>query len=274
MVLDHRHQEYIVGARSFLSLISVPFHYAVDFPLRTTNNITDYFTTRHQLRKENTALKEERSNLLVRQQKLESLESENIRLRALLQSSAQVSEKALVAELLRVDSDPFSQRVVLNKGMRKGVYIGQPVLDAYGVMGQVISVGPLTSVALLITDMSHSIPIQDNRSGVRGIASGMGARGQLEVKFITTNADIVPGDLMVTSGLGQRFPAGYPVGVVERVEQEAGESFARVIIKPSAQLDRSREVLLIWPTELTAQQREIEEESAQAFEKQKDSTHD
>lgn len=263
-----------MGARSFLSLLSLPFQYTVDFPARATHQMSEYFTTRHQLRAENRQLKEERTDLLFQQQKLESLHSENARLRALLQSSAQITEKALVAELLRVSSDPFSQRVVLNKGSNNGVYIGQPALDAHGVMGQIIQVNPLTSVALLITDMSHAVPVQDNRSGVRGIASGIGARGMLELKFITTTADIVPGDLMVTSGLGGRFPAGYPVGIVESVETETGDSFARIIIKPAAQLDRSREVLLIWESQMTVQQQEMLKESQLALENQKDAKHD
>ena len=265
MVLDHQHQGYIAGARSFLSLVALPFQYVIDFPIKTVEDLSAHLKTRHRLEKENNHLKSERLALSLRLQKLESLESENARLRELLQSSAQVGQKSLVAELLRVDSDPFSQRVVLNKGTRNGVYLGQPVLDAQGVMGQIIRVGPLTSVALLITDTNHSIPVQDNRSGVRGIASGTGVHGTLQLNFMTDTADIAPGDLLVTSGLGERFPAGYPVGVVERVEKQAGESFAKITIQPSAKLDRSREVLLVWQNELSAQQHELEEESKGAL---------
>ena len=156
MVVDHQHQEYVAGARSILSLVAVPFQYIADSPITAAGNLANYFQTRHKLQKENTALKAEKLDMSLRLQKLESLESENSRLRELLQSSAQVGQKALVAELLRVDSDPFSQRVVLNKGSHNNVYVGQPVLDAQGVMGQIVRVGPLTSVALLITDESFS----------------------------------------------------------------------------------------------------------------------
>jgi rod shape-determining protein MreC len=273
MVVDHQHQEYIAGARSYLSLVAVPFQYVIDFPIKTVSDLSLHFKTRHKLQKENTVLKTERLDLALRLQKLESLESENSRLRELLQSSSQMGQKALVAELLRVDSDPFSQRVVLNKGTRNGVYLGQPVLDSQGIMGQIVRVGPLTSVALLITDTNHSVPVQDNRSGVRGIASGTGIHGKLELNFITDTADIEPGDLMVTSGLGQRFPAGYPVGIVESVEKQPGESFAKIVIKPSAQLDRSREVLLVWQDELSTQQHELEQESDQALNSTPTSNH-
>jgi rod shape-determining protein MreC len=137
--------------------------------------------------------------------------------------------------------------VIVDKGNKDGVYIGQPVLDAYGVLGQVIRVGQMTSTILLITDSSHALPLQSNRSGSRAIGVGTHAFNQLELANVTNNADIKTGDLMITSGLGGRFPAGYPVGVVSHVQRDRSQPFAHVILLPSAHIDSAREVLLVWP---------------------------
>ena len=157
------------------------------------------------------------------------------------------TDKVLVAELLQADADPFVHRVVLDKGAKNDVYIGQPVLDAGGIMGQIIEVGPVTSVALLITDVSHALPVETQRNGARSIAVGTGSWHELELSHVTPTMDVQVGDELVTSGLGKRFARGYPVGAVESVTAEAGQLFVRVKVRPTAQLDKSREVLLIWP---------------------------
>jgi rod shape-determining protein MreC len=157
-----------------------------------------------------------------------------------------VGERVRVAELLKVDFDPFSQDIVINKGSRDGVSVGQPIVDAEGVMGQVVHVAPFTSTAMLITDPSHAIPVADNRNGLRAIAMGTGSFNRLDIPNLPRNADIQQGDLLVTSGLGGRFPAGYPVATVERVERNPGQSFAEVSARPIAHLEQSREVLLVW----------------------------
>ncbi|HEY7841920.1 MAG TPA: rod shape-determining protein MreC, partial [Gammaproteobacteria bacterium] len=175
------------------------------------------------------------------------VEEENRRLRELLESSIQLRERVLVAELLAVEMEPFRRQVVINKGRREGAYDGQPVVDAGGIMGQIIHVGPFSSTVLLITDPSHALPVQVNRNGLRAIAVGTGRDNVLLLEHLPTNADIKRGDLVVSSGLGHRFPRGYPVGTIADIGLEPGESFARVEVTPSAQLGRSREVLLVWP---------------------------
>jgi rod shape-determining protein MreC len=187
----------------------------------------------------------------VQLQKLASLEAENMRLRELLDSSFKVGEKVLIAELLSVNLDPYKHQIVINKGKSNGVYPGQPLLDAKGVMGQMVHVGPYTSTAILITDSSHAIPVQVNRNGLRTIAIGSGTINRLELPYIPNNADIRPGDLLVTSGLGGHFPAGYPVAEVSAIQHDPGHTFSIVAATPMADLNRSREVLLVWPGEIT-----------------------
>jgi len=176
-----------------------------------------------------------------------ALEQENRRLRELLDSSPVLGEEVVVADVIAVDSNPSSRQILINKGSRQHIYVGQPIADAQGVLGQVIQVNPYTSTALLISDARHALPVQVNRTGVRAIAVGAGESDRLLLSFVPTNADIAPGDLVVSSGLDNRFPAGYPVGKVAEVTVVPGEPFSRIVVEPSAQLGRSREVLLVWP---------------------------
>ena len=152
----------------------------------------------------------------------------------------------LIAQILAVDLDPFSRRIVINKGTQDGVGVGQSLIDSNGIMGQIVTAGPVSSNALLITDPSHAMPVQVNRNGLRSVAVGTGTVNLLELTHIPNNADIRVGDLLVTSGLGGRFPSGYPVGRIVSVERDSGQPFARVNLTPSARLARNREVLLVW----------------------------
>jgi rod shape-determining protein MreC len=170
-----------------------------------------------------------------------------MRLRELLESSVQLRERVLVAELIEVDLEPFRQQIVINKGMNHGAYDGQPIVDAGGIMGQIIHVGPFSSTVLLVTDPTHALPVQINRNGLRAIAVGRGQNGVLSLENLPTNADIREGDLVVSSGLGHRFPRGYPVGTIVQIALVPGEAFAEVSVLPSANLGQSREVLLVWP---------------------------
>ncbi|HEY9183167.1 MAG TPA: rod shape-determining protein MreC, partial [Gammaproteobacteria bacterium] len=171
---------------------------------------------------------------------------ENERLRNLLESRGRVGSRALVAEILAVDLDPYRQRFDLNRGFVNGVFVGQALIDAQGVVGQVVRVGPFTSEALLITDADHAVPVSVNRNGLRTIAVGTGDSSRLRLPYLTNNADIVVGDLLISSGLGGVFPAGYPVGRVLEVRLRPDQSFAEVIAEPASALDREREVLLVW----------------------------
>lgn len=169
-----------------------------------------------------------------------------MRLRDLLGSSFKIGDRVLIAELMSVDLDPYRQQVLVNKGASSGVFIGQPVLDANAVMGQVVHVNPLTATVLLITDASHGLPVQVNRNGLRTVAQGTGIVNRIELLYLPKNADVRVGDLLVTSGLGGHFPPGYPVARISEVRREPGKPFATVAAEPTARLDRSREVLLVW----------------------------
>jgi len=245
MTLDHRehHTDTLRGA---LSVLIYPIQALVGLPANTGNWVSEQLSSRETLMAENRALHDENFQLKIKLQKYESLETENNRLRELLGSSFQVGEKTLIAELVAVDMVPFSQQLLLNKGKDHDVYSGQPILDATGVMGQVLRVGPLTSTAIMITDPSHEIPIEVNRNGLRAIARGTGDTSQLELPHIPNNADITVGDLLVTSGLGGRFPPGYPVAKVTSVTTLPGEPFASITAEPTAKLLSTREVLLVW----------------------------
>jgi rod shape-determining protein MreC len=246
MVFD-KTQGHVNYLRSSLLLLISPIQYVIDLPFTLTDYAVDQLRSRNVLHQENQQLKTERLLLRAQTQKLAALEQENLRLKTLLKSSDRVGDHVLIATLLRLDPDPYSHRLVLDKGSQEGVYIGQPILDAYGIMGQIIEVSRFTSVALLITDISHALPVQNNRNGVRSIGVGTGDLHELLLSHVTNTADFEIGDLLVTSGLGRRFPAGYPVGVITQITTEPGELFLHIKVRPSANLDKSREVLLIWP---------------------------
>lgn len=245
MTLDHR-WHHLESVRAALGFVASPLQYVVDAPSATGHWLGQVFASRQSLQEENDRLKARALLLEGRLQKMAALEAENQRLRALLDSSFKVGDRVLVAEILAVDLEPFSQQIVINKGRRDDVTIGQPLLDASGVVGQVVHVAPFTSTAMLISDASHALPVRVNRSGLRAIAVGTGSPYRLELLHLPVNADIEVGDLLVTSGLGGSFPPGYPVATVEKVERDAAEAFATVVARPVAKLDQSREVLLVW----------------------------
>lgn len=246
MTVDHR-QGHLEKVRSALSVFVYPLQYVASLPITVTNWASEAFVTRANLMEENARLRDEQLVLSSKVQKVEILKAENERLREMLQSSEKLDERVLIAELLAVDLQPFRHQIVINKGQREGVYDGQPIVDANGVMGQVVHVGPFSSTVLLLTDPSHAIPVQINRNGLRSVAVGTGQSHILQLEHLSNNVDIKEGDLVVSSGLGSRFPPGYPVGVVYNISRVPGEPFAKVTIIPSAQLEKSREVLLVWP---------------------------
>lgn len=245
MVADARF-DALQPLRSQLGMVLSPLYQVAQWPVRGWERMHQLTSSRADLLAENDRLRAEA--LLIRQklQKLATLTEQNVRLRELLNSSSMVDERVLVAELIGVDPNPFTQRVMINRGERDGVFPGQPVLDATGLLGQVVEVMPFTSRVLLITDASHSLPVQINRNGLRAIASGAGNNDWLDLRHVSDTADIEVGDLVVSSGLGQRFPAGYPVGQVTAVERDPVQPFAQVRIRPSAQLNRSRYLLLVF----------------------------
>ncbi len=263
MVVDARF-DYLKPVRSQMGLVLSPFYGIADFPVRAWEGVRDQFTSRSELLAENERLKAEQLLMQRRLQKLATLTEQNVRLRELLNSSALVDDKVLVGELIGVDPNPFTQRILIDKGEKDGVFQGQPVLDASGLMGQVVEVMPYTARVLLLTDTTHSIPVQVNRNGLRAIAVGTGNPERLELRYVADTADIKEGDLLVSSGLGQRFPAGYPVATVKEVLHDTGGPFATIRAVPTARMNRSRYVLLVFTDSRTPEQRATDAAEAQA----------
>ena len=245
MVIDNRNG-HLETVRDGLSVALHPIRVAVDFPFAAVDWSKDKFRKQTTLIDENEQLKRDQLSTNVKLQRLASIEAENRRLRALMDSAERLADRVLVAEILSVDLDPYRQRIVINKGERHGIYRGQPLLDASGVVGQVTHTNMLSSEAILISDADHALPVEVNRNGLRSVALGGGDVNRLVLSTLPNNADIVVGDLLVSTGLGGTFPPGYPVGTVTNVERNLGESFAVVTVEPSAALNRSREVLLVW----------------------------
>jgi len=245
MTLDQR-ENLLSDVRSAFSILVYPIQYAVSFPTTASHWMEDSVTSNQNLLESNKKLQTQNIFLKSQMQKFISLEIENMRLRRLLDASDQIEERVLAAELISIDLDPFKHQVLINKGTRHEVYEGQPLLDADGVYGQVVHAMPITSSVMLITDPSHALPVQVNRTGVRAIASGTGILNQLKLLHIPNNADLKTGDILVTSGLGGVFPAGYPVAKVVSFEPDTTQPYATVHAIPMASLDRSAEVLLVW----------------------------
>lgn len=251
MLLDHR-QEHLNQIRHAFSVVVNPIRLVVNAPFEGWRWATRALSDQAALLEENTRLRSERRDVNVRLQRLAALEAENNRLRAMLDTSARVADRVLIAEILAVDLDPYRQHFTINRGLIDGVYVGQALLDANGVVGQIVRAEPFTSEAVLISDADHALPVAVNRNGLRTIVVGTGDSTRLRLPYLTNSADIVQGDLLVSSGLGGVFPAGYPVGRVLEVHRQPGQSFAQVIAEPAARLDHDREVLLVWTADDTA----------------------
>lgn len=248
LILMGLYTSWLTPIRQQLNFLTIPFYQLTDMPRRVSEWSSDAVASPSDLRVENERLKTE---LLIHQRKLlqmAALAAENVRLRQLLNATGMLQDKVLIAELMGISPNPLSHMVMINRGSKDGVYEGQPVLDAFGLMGQVIQIDEENSHVLLISDLTHAIPVQVNRNGVRAIAEGTGDLNRLNLRHVSINADIREGDLLVSSGLGERFPVGYPVAVVEQVVRNSGQAFARVAVRPMARLDRSRHVLLVFDT--------------------------
>ena len=244
MSVDHR-ENHLESMRGLISTVLYPLQLVVHYPVRTGEWLSERISTHWTILVENARLREEQLLLQARLERFDELEAENRRLRALLGSSERIGERVLVAELMAVDMDPFSRRVVLDKGARDGVSPGQPLIDSSGIMGQIVHTGPFTSNALLITDPSHALPVQVHRNGLRAVALGTGPLNLLKLTHVPHSADVRIDDRIVTSGLGNRFPSGYPVGKVVKIRRDQGRPFVEIHVRPSAMLERAREVLLV-----------------------------
>ena len=231
--------------RAWLSMAVTPVQWLVDVPQHSWTWLDERLQVRNLLIAENKKLRAQTLLAERKVQKLAALTVENFRLRDLLNSSELLDEKVTVSELIGVNSDPFNHQVIINNGFNMGTFVGQPVLDATGVMGQITSTSAFTSRVLLITDADHAIPVEVNRNGLRSVAFGLGQYDYLELRDLSDTADIEVGDMLVSSGLGLRFPKGYPVATVIKVHHLAGQDFAKVLARPTAQLKRSRHLRLI-----------------------------
>ena len=229
-----------------LSMIAWPLQEMVAVPSQAFKKIVNDLQSYDHLVIQNNQLQQDNFMLRVQLQRLTTVENQNNELNALLMSSKQIGDKVQVVRILAVDLSPNLQQMVVDAGSEDQAYKNQPVLDAFGVMGQLVSVQPKVSRLMLLIDPRSAIAVKDARSGVRAVAVGM--RGdQLSLINVTDTADIQAGDLMVTSGLGLQFPMGYPVGLVEQVTHTPEQNFAHITVMPSAHLQKSDQVLLVWP---------------------------
>lgn len=243
MFMDYRYEQFR-NVRGTLSILVFPVQKIVDAPLSVARNFGGFLATQQQLFGENQRLKEDQLLLHGRLQKLAALEKENQHLRELLQSGSQISEGMFIANIINIDPDPFTHQVILNKGKADGVYEGQTIIDANGIMGSIVAVNDAESRAMLITDASYAVPVENVRNGLRAIAVGTGG-SNLELRHVPKSLDIIEGDILITSGLGGRFPVGFPVGKISEVKRDRGKPFATIVVHPSAKLDRGGHILLI-----------------------------
>lgn len=245
LVIDHR-ENYLDAVHRAIDVTVYPLRVAVDAPVAMWRRLGETGADRNQLRLENSRLKAERLLTHARLQRYSALEAENARLRAMLEARTRVREEVRVAGIMSVSANPFRHDLVIDKGRNDGVYDGQAMVDAEGVVGQVIETGLFSAQAVLISDPDHALPVEINRNGLRTIAVGTGEFDRLDLPFLPNNADVRQGDLLVTSGLGGAFPAGYPVAIIDNVTRVPQEPFAAVSARPAAKLNQIREIMLIW----------------------------
>jgi rod shape-determining protein MreC len=231
--------------RARAAIIAEPFWWVVDAPLRGIAGVREELTLRSTLQSENARLRREGEVLAARIDRLDAVAAENLRLRALLGGTRGFRLDVRLVSILDVDLDPYRQRIVLDAGSGDGVRVGQALVDAGGVLGQVIEVTPRRAVALLITDPDHAVPVQVARTGLRSIAYGTGHADSLVLPNVPQSADLRVGDTLITSGIGGRFPAGFPVGTVVEVRPDDTGLFFVAQAQPAARLDRGVEVLLV-----------------------------
>lgn len=258
IVFDSKFDSF-ANVRVYLNTAVSPLIYAADIPGEMLKGVSNNVVSRRDLKKQVT---EQRDKLFVQQVQLlefKHLKEENNRLRALLNSPVHSDQRKLVAEIMTVNSDPFSLQVVINKGVNDGIYIGQPVLNEQGVVGQIVDVSLTYSRVLLISDISHGIPVRVQRNDIRAIANGSGELNSLNLPYVPHSTDIQADDVLVTSGLGGVFPEGYPVATVTEFTYQIGQPYAQVEAKPVVSLERIRYVLLIWDDNAESEGKKIEQ---------------
>ena len=246
MLADHQ-ANHLHQIRSALTVLTYPLVTIAAIPARVGGWMSDAFSSEEKLRTRYMSLQEQHEILQAKLQQFEALEAENRRLRSLLGSATRVADRAAVAELVEVSTEPFTRTIVISKGSDDHVYLGQPVLDAYGIVGQITEVAPHISRVTLITDPGHAIPVQVVRNGLRTVLYGTGDNDSVDLPFLTSSANIKVGDLLISSGMGGRFPPRYPVAKVIEIVNDPNEAFLQIRAKPMAKLQHHKEVLLVWP---------------------------
>lgn len=246
MFVDSRFKSVTDPVRYQVNGLFSPVYEVMGWPGLFSEWLVEAGMSGEGLRDENRYLKSQLLVLSGRLQKFSELAAENARLRGLIDSTLVVDGRVLIAEIVGVDPDPFRHIVMVNKGEPDGIYIGQAVLDARGVMGQVIEVGPQSSRVMLVADREHALPVRIARNGIRAIVAGTGEIDHLSLQYVPESADVKVGDQLLSSGLGLRYPAGYPVGIITRVNKTGGSEFADITARPAAELDRSRHVLMLF----------------------------
>ena len=244
-IADQRGLPVLVAVRGAADWVLQPVRWVGNVPhdiAEAGGELKNY----RELFAENRILKDALLKSQARLLQMDALEAENRRIRQLMASSSALDQKVLIAEIIATAQSPYRHQITLNKGASDGVYFGQALVDAYGVMGQVIRVNPASSIALLVTDPGHGIPVEINRTGLQTVARGGGDGRVLTLPFLPGNADVKVGDLLVSSGLGGRFPAGYPVGEIFDIRRTTGEHFIEASAYPSARLNQGRQALLVW----------------------------
>ena len=245
MFLDQR-SGWLERARFMLQGVAYTIQLAVNSPSAAWGWFEESVETRDELRARNQHLQAQQRALEMRLLQFQALARENAELRGLKAALPPIAERWLVAEVVNVELNSLRQRVLVNRGTRNGVFKAQAVLDSHGLLGQTTHVGPWSAEVILITDPEHAVPVQIERTGLRTIAVGDGTSGSLALPYLSSNTDIKRGDLLLTSGLGGVFPAGYPVARIVEVHRDAVQAFAQVRATPMARIDNDREVMLIW----------------------------
>ena len=244
MVTDHR-ADYLDRVRGFTAAVVYPVYQAVTLPGRLASWAYDTLIDHARLRNRHAQVNRELLEARAELERTESLRQENARLRELLDSAERIRREARIAQLMSVDLDPYRHRVLLDRGTDDGIAAGQPLVDGNGIMGQIERTSLRHAYAMLISDPGHALPVQFNRTNLRTIAYGTGKPDELLLPNVPISADVQAGDLLVTSGMGGRFPAGFPVAVVTAVNTSTDNDFVEVVAQPTAGLDRSREVLVL-----------------------------
>lgn len=246
LFFDHRGSNFTKDIRVILSVPLETLHIVVNTPLEWVNHLVKNLSSYEDLIKENERLHQKEALLSIHLEQWERLNHENAQLHALLGTIPQINGKVTGATILSINVQSGNQTLLLDKGRSDGVFVGQPVLDSHGLIGQVIRVDWFNSVVLLNTDLKSAVPVEVMRTGERGILTGTGLADSLKLNNLSKTAKIKKGDELLTSGLGGHFPAGYPVGIVKTVQNTSSDMFVQVVVSPMGMMEANRPVFLLW----------------------------